>query len=212
MSNNTITLYTADAPNPHVVDMFVRLAGIDINTVRFDLETGENRSDEFLAINPSGQVPLLLLEDGTSITEVPAICEYLAEVFPNSNLSFMGNNAVERAQIRMWFRKIDLSICEPLENSFRFSLWADYFKDKIFVSESAASGLREQCEYGLAQLNTHLQTSSYIVGNVLSLVDVFLFAMLRYFKGVGFILAKENKQVSAWYQLVEQELGPEVID
>lgn len=206
-----ITLYTADAPNPHIVDIFVRLAGIDINEIRFDLDSGENRSQEFLAKNATGQVPLLELECGTCITEVPAICEYLAEAFPEANLASMGNTAVERAEIRMWLRKIDLAVCEPMENSFRFSLWADYFKDKIFVSESAAPGLREQCEYGLVELNKHLADKQYIAVQRLSFVDIFLFAMLRYFFAVGFELSSNNAHVHSWYQRIESELGDDII-
>ena len=208
---NNITLYTADAPNPHVVDMFVRLAGIELDTVRFDLEAGDNRSPEFLAINPTGQVPLLRLQDGTCITEVPAICEYLTEIYPNANTAVMGSNAVERAQIRMWFRKIDLAICEPMENSFRFSVWADYFRDKIFVSESAAPGLAEQCQYGLKQLNQQLVNQHYIVADKLSFVDVFLFAMLYYFRPLGLKIDADNQHVLDWYQRVEAELGPGII-
>src|SRR3546814_1782736 len=55
-----------------------------------------------------------LLDDGSVLTEITAICEYLEERFPDPAL--IGTTAEERAKTRMWTRRVDLKICEPLTN------------------------------------------------------------------------------------------------
>ena len=74
---------------------------------------GANRQDEYLAKNPGGQLPCLQADDGTYIAEITAICEYLDEV--GGGESLIGNTAEEKAVTRMWTRRVDLNICEPLQ-------------------------------------------------------------------------------------------------
>ena len=57
-------LYNSIGPNPHVVRMFISELGIDIETIEVDLMSGENRQEDHLARNPSGQMPALELDDG----------------------------------------------------------------------------------------------------------------------------------------------------
>src|SRR3546814_13736067 len=65
-------------------------------------------------VNPAGQTPALELDDGSILTEITAICEYLEERFPAPIL--IGATPEERAVTRMWTRRVDLKICEPLTN------------------------------------------------------------------------------------------------
>ena len=74
---------------------------------------------KLISINPAGQLPCLQTDDGQIIAEVTAICEYLDEI--GSGPSLIGATAEERAITRMWTRRVDLNICEPLLNGFRYS-------------------------------------------------------------------------------------------
>jgi glutathione S-transferase len=70
-------------PNPKTVRMFIAergITGIPVQTV--DLRGGENRQPPYLAKNPAGQCPTLQLDDGSYLTEITAICEYLDEIAP----------------------------------------------------------------------------------------------------------------------------------
>ena len=69
-------------PNPHVVRMFMAERGIEIPMEEIDIRAGENRQDPYLGTNPAGQSPCLVLDDGSVVTEITAICEYLDEKFP----------------------------------------------------------------------------------------------------------------------------------
>ena len=119
--------YNSLGPNPQVVRMFAAESGMTLNTVEVDLMAGENRQDDYLVRNPAGQLPCMELDDGSHISEILAICEYLDEM--NSGGTLIGDTPEERANTRMWTRRIDLNICEPLANGFRFSEGIDLFRD-----------------------------------------------------------------------------------
>ncbi|MEJ2274690.1 MAG: glutathione S-transferase N-terminal domain-containing protein, partial [Woeseiaceae bacterium] len=69
------------APSPRRVRIFLAEKGIDLETVEVDLASGEQFSDEFRAVNPDCVVPALELDDGTCLSEVIAICQYLEEQY-----------------------------------------------------------------------------------------------------------------------------------
>ena len=110
-------LYDSIGPNPRVVRIFMAERGIEVPKTTIDLRGGENRQAPYLAKNPAGQMPCLELEDGEVIAEITAICEYLDEITPGPSL--IGATAQQRAECRMWTRRIDLNIVEPMLNGFR---------------------------------------------------------------------------------------------
>src|SRR5262245_61442392 len=111
-------LFQSIGPNPRAVKIFVAEKGLDIPRVEVDLPAGENRQPPHLSRNPSGQTPTLELDDGVCLAEITAICEYLEEKKPNPPL--IGSTPEERAETRMWTRRVDIRICEPMANGFRF--------------------------------------------------------------------------------------------
>ncbi len=92
-------LYNSIGPNPHVVRMFAAEKGVDLELEEVDLMGGENRQENFLKLNPSGQLPCLEADDGSRIAEITAICEYLDEV--GSGPSLIGETPEARANTRM---------------------------------------------------------------------------------------------------------------
>jgi glutathione S-transferase len=135
-----VKFYNSVGPNPRVVRMFLAEKGLTIPVREVDLMAGENRKPEHLARNPHGQMPALELDDGGFVSEIVAICEYLEDKNPDPPL--IGASPEEKAQCRMWTRRIDLNICEPLANGFRFSLGLRLFKDRVLCIPEAADGLK----------------------------------------------------------------------
>jgi glutathione S-transferase len=74
--------HSASSPNSRRVRIFLAEKGLSIPLVTVDLGKAEQHSDAYRAINPRRVVPALMLEDGTAIGEVPAICRYIEEVHP----------------------------------------------------------------------------------------------------------------------------------
>ena len=112
--------YDSVGPNPRFVRIFAAERGVELPSTKIDLRGGENRQSAYMTKNPMGQTPALELADGSVLTEITAICEYLDEIAP-SGRSLIGANAQERAETRMWTRRIDLNIIEPMLSGFRYA-------------------------------------------------------------------------------------------
>lgn len=94
------------APNPRRVRVFAAEKGIALDTVQVNIRAGEQFEDSFRAINPNCTVPVLVLDDGTSLTDSFAICRYLEELQPDPPL--FGRDAREKALVEMWQRRVEL--------------------------------------------------------------------------------------------------------
>jgi glutathione S-transferase len=107
------------APSPRRVRIFLSEKGISVPTVQVDLRDGEQFTPAFRAINPDCTVPVLELDNGTTITDILAICRYFEELNPDPPL--MGQNAEERAVIASWLRRIEWDGCYAAMDLFRNS-------------------------------------------------------------------------------------------
>ncbi|NOG69551.1 glutathione S-transferase family protein [Roseicella sp. DB1501] len=176
-------LYDSIGPNPRVVRMFMAERGIEIPRTTVDLLGGENRRGPYLAKNPSGQLPCLELDDGTVLAEVTAICEYLDETAPGTSL--IGATPEQRAETRMWVRRIDLNILEPMGNGFRYSDGLKMFQSRIRCIPQAAEDLKLLAQEKLAWLDRLIEGRRFICGERLTLADILLFCFLDFGKKVG---------------------------
>lgn len=187
-------LFNSVGPNPHVVRMFIAELELDIETVEVDLMGGENRKEAHLQRNPSGQCPALETDDGNFIAEITAICEYLDEL--SSQGSLIGETPKERAETRMWVRRIDLQIIEPLTNGFRYSEGYDLFKDRLRLIPQAADELKTLCQERLTWLDSQLEGKQFICGDRFSLADIMLYCFLKFGIKVGQPLNANNKNIT----------------
>jgi glutathione S-transferase len=171
-------LYNSIGPNPRVVRMFAAEKGIDLPRQEVDLMGGENRREDYVAINPSGTLPALRLDNGAVLSEITAICEYLDEVRPSPPL--VGTTKEERAETRMWVRRIDLLYVENLANGFRYSQGQKLFAGRIRLIPQAADDLKLKAAEALAWLDKQLAGHTYVCGERMTLADIMLFCFLDF--------------------------------
>jgi len=190
--------YNSIGPNPHVVRMFMAEKGLTIPSQDVDLRAGDNRKPEHLARNPHGQMPALELDDGTFISEILAICEYLEDTNPNPPM--IGSNPKEKAEARMWTRRVDLNICEPLTNGFRFGEGEPFFKHRIVTVPEASPGLKKIAQDRIKWLDGQLAGKEFLCGSRLTIADIHLFCFLDFGATVGQPLVQDNKNIVAWYE------------
>lgn len=190
-------LYTSIGPNPRVVRMFLAEKGVEIPMETVDLMAGDNRKAAHLARNPAGQMPTLEADNGAMIAEITAICEYIEEKHPNPPL--IGKTPEERAVTRMWTRRVDLNVCEPMANGFRFSEGLPLFQSRITVIPEAAAGLKKVAAEKLAWLDGLIAGRDFLAGNTISLADILLFCFVDFGGQVGQPLSADNKNLAAWY-------------
>jgi glutathione S-transferase len=190
-------LYDSIGPNPRVVKMFMAEKGIDIPRLTVDLMAGENRQPAHVARNPGGQMPTLELDDGRYLAEVTAICEYLEEKHPNPPL--IGTNAEERAMTRMWTRRVDLYIVEPMLTGFRAAEGYALFKDRMRLLPQAAADLKVLAQEKITWLDGLIGGRDFIAGDRCTLADILLFCTLDFGATVGQPLNRSNTNVAAWF-------------
>jgi glutathione S-transferase len=190
-------LYNSVGPNPRMVRMFMAERGATAELVRVDLRGAENRREAFLEKNPTGTLPALELDDGTVLSEITAICEYIDEVTPGPSL--IGATPLERAQTRMWTRRIDLNIIEPMTQGYRYSDGLPIFASRMRCIPEAAPALKQIAAEKLAWLDGLMEGHSFVCGDRFSLADILLFAFLDFGAKVGQAFNPELSRIPAWF-------------
>ena len=193
-------LYTGMGPNPRTVRIFMAEKGIELPLEQVDLVGGENRRPPYVDKNAAGQLPCLELDDGSHLAEITAICEYLEELHPDPPL--VGATPEERAKTRMWTRRIDLNIIEPMANGFRYAEGLSLFVDRIHVIPQAADDLKEIAREKLAWLDGLIEEREFIAGDRFSLADIILYAFLEFGASVGQNLDSKLENLPGWYTRV----------
>lgn len=193
-------LYESIGPNPRVVTMFVAEKGVEIERRSLDIMKGENRSGPYLDVRPAGTTPALVLDDGSTIAETIAICEYLDELHPEPAL--IGTTPEERARTRMWVRRIDLTVTEPMTMGFRAAEGRPMFEPRMRVIRAdAADELKAMAVDGLKAIEAEIG-DEWIVGDRFTLADIALFAFVEFGNMVGQPLPGDLPKLAAWHARV----------
>lgn len=191
-------LYDSIGPNPHVVRMVAAEKGLSLETVKIDLMGGENRQPAYVAKNPTGGLPALELADGTVISEVLVIAEYLEELHPAPPL--IGTTPAERAETRMWTRRIDLGIVEPMTTGFRANEGRPLFESRMkLVGKEAGAELKALARDRLVWLDGQLAGRTWVCEERFTLADILLYAFLKFGAQVGQPIPEEAGWITAWF-------------
>ena len=156
---------------------------------------GSTRTPAFLALNPAGQVPLVVLEDGRALAQSNAIMLHLAE-----GSALIPADPYDRARMFEWLFWEQYSH-EPYIAVARFRM--------RYLGEDAASldpKIVTRGEAALARMEQALGGGGFLVGRALTLADVSLVAYTRVAHEGGFDL-HAYPAVAAWVGRVERELG-----
>ena len=189
-------VYDSFGPNPRALRMFLLEKGLEFPKVDVDLMGAENRRAPYTDKNPGGQVPALELDDGRVLGETVAIFEYLEEKHPRPPL--VGSTAEERAETRMWQRRIELKITEHLYNGFRFAEGVELFRPRMRVLPEAADGLKATARDNLAWLDALLKDKTFVAGDRFTIADIILYCALDFGASVGQPLDAALTNVAAW--------------
>ena len=189
-------LYDSFGPNPRAVRMFLLEKGLTLPSVPVDLLGGENRRPPYTDRNPGGQVPALELDDGRTIAETVAIFEYLEDTHPAPPL--VGTTPAEKAETRMWTRRVELQITEHLYNGFRYAEGIELFRARMRVLPEAADGLKAIVRDKLAWLDGLMAGKRWVAGDRFTIADIVLYAALDFGSTVGQPLDPGRATLGAW--------------
>jgi len=195
-----VKLIEGFGPNPRAVRWFLLEKGIELPREEIDVVAGENRQPPYLDRNPAGQLPALALDDGRVIGETVAIFEYLEERHPEPPL--VGGTPEDRAEARMWQRRVELNVTEHLYNGFRYGEGLSLFQSRMRCLPEAADGLKQKARDGLAWLDGLLAGKDWIAGERFTMADIILACALDFGASVGQPLDPALANVGAWWQRI----------
>lgn len=190
------------APSPRRVRVFMAEKNISIETIQVDLATGEQFSDAYKAITPLSEVPLLVLDDGTTISQVNAICQYLEDIYPQNPL--YGRTPLERAQVESANSQIHMNGFMAVAEAFRNA--TPGLKNRAMPGPNDYAQIPELAERGLlrldhffASLEQHLADSQFIVGDYFSIADISAMICIDFAKWVKKPIPENFEYLKRWH-------------
>jgi len=170
--------------SPHIA---LNEAGLSYELVRVDTKTKKTETGaDYLAINPKGYVPALQLDDGSVLTEGPAIVQYVADLKPEAKLA-PANGTLARYRLQELLGYINSEIHKSFSPLFKPDTPADY-KPIVLANLNMRIGL----------LADQLQDKPFLLGDQFSVADAYLFTVLGWTKHVGI-------DMSQWPKLVDYQ-------
>ncbi|MBC7370210.1 MAG: glutathione S-transferase N-terminal domain-containing protein [Bdellovibrionaceae bacterium] len=159
-----IDFYSANTPNVQKVHIMLEELGLPYKLHPVDLKANQQKSPEFLAINPNGKVPAIVDNEGTygrkiSIFESGAILFYLAE----KTRHFMGENDFDRAQVMSWVM-FQMSGIGPIFGNFNYG--------KSNNIPPMATRFEVEGTRVMEVMNKQLAQNEYLAGNFYSIADI----------------------------------------
>ncbi len=193
------------APNPRRVRVFLAEKGLDIPKTEVSIIDGDNLKPEYLKVNPRGLLPVLELDDGNRIDETIAICRYIEETHPEPNL--MGRDALEKAQIESWQRRMEFDGLNPTGEMFRNSFEA--FKNRGLPGLQNVKAIPELASRGRAGVNrfyerleTRLADSAYVAGDRFSIADITGLCVVDFASFAKLNIPENNSHTRRWHEKI----------
>jgi glutathione S-transferase len=183
------------APNPRRVRIFLAEKGISMPFVHVPMRQGAHKSAEFMEKNSLGQVPVLELDDGSTLSESIAICRYLEELHPAPAL--FGNDAWQRARVEMWMRRIEFALLSRIGavwiNTHKYTahLGTQY---KDFGEASRLRSLK-----AMHWLNDELSGREFLATDCFSMADIVALTTLDFATFIGIETPAELTHLHAWH-------------
>jgi glutathione S-transferase len=186
------------APNPRRVRMFLAEKAISLPMVQIQLRRGAHKEPEFLAKNSLGQVPVLELDDGSTLSESIAICRYLEELHPTPAL--FGGDAWQRAQVEMWMRRIEFALMSRIG-----AVWVNTHKFTAHLGtqyKDYGEASRERSVKAMRWLNEELAGKEFIANDHFSMADIVALTTLDFATWIGLETPTELEHWHAWHARV----------
>ncbi len=195
----------AASPNARRVRIFIAEKGLQIETQPIDMMAGENRQPEYIEKNPLGKMPVLELDDGTCITEVLAICQFLEELQPEPAL--IGQTAEQRAIAMMWTLKIEQHGLMACRDAFRN--FAKGLKHNALTGPVQYDQIPELAERGrkgvlvfLERLEQRLAQSEFVAGDYFSIGDIATLVLVDFAGWIKISVPEDAENLQRWYDSV----------
>ncbi len=174
--------------NGYKVRLLLAMIDVPYEYKAYDILKSETRTAEFLKLNPNGRIPVLILDDGTTLPESNAILNYLA-----AGTAFLPTDRLHHAQVLQWMFFEQYSH-EPNIATLRF--WT-HLPSLDAVQKAQIPGKRANGIAALTLMNDHLGGHDWLVAGTPTIADIALFAYTHVADEGGFTMA-DFPAVEAW--------------
>ncbi|MET0333003.1 MAG: glutathione S-transferase family protein [Rhizobacter sp.] len=193
-------LYNAPipAPNPRRVRIFLAEKGVSIPLEDVSIRDRAHKAPEFKQKNSLGQLPVLELDNGTHLSESVSICRYLEELHPTPAL--FGNNAVERAHVDMWIRRIEMTVMTPVG-----AVWVHthpYTSRLGTQYKDYGESNRERYAKALQWFDRELEGREFVTGSTYTMADIIAVVAIDFATFVGLPMTTDTPHLAAWHTRV----------
>jgi len=188
------------APNPRRVRIFLAEKGMAVPMEKIDLGALQHKSAEFTAINPLQRVPVLVLDDGTVITESIAICRYFEGLRPQPPL--FGRGAMEEALVEMWNRRVELNFYAAVSAVFRH-LHPAMRELENQIPEWGEANKPRVADF-LALLNRELKDRMFVAGDHYSVADITTLVAVDLMKPAKLAMPEGMVNIQRWHAQVSE--------
>jgi glutathione S-transferase len=181
------------APNPTRVRVYLREKGIALEEVSVNLREGEQKSEQHLARNRFGNLPVLELDDGSHLTESLAIIEFLEELHPNPPM--IGTDPKTRAQVRSLERVIELGVLSPIARIVHATNSPLGRPPNPAIAQDARAAL----PIALGPLDERIADHPFVAGAAPTIADCTLFAALNFGRFFGVEPDPSYSNIGRWF-------------
>jgi glutathione S-transferase len=183
-------------PNARRVRIFLAEKGITVPMTPVDLGKKDHKSEAFTKLNPLQRVPVLVLDDGTVLTESIAICRYFEELHPTPPL--FGTGAKGKALVEMWQRRLEWELYIQIGHAFRHLHPAMAGYEVPQVAEWGHANQERALRY-MTQLDADLAGREFIAGDAFSVADITGLIALDFAKAAKIEISPELDNIRRWH-------------
>jgi len=195
---------SAWAPSPRRVRIYLVEKNISVEYVSIDLRQNEQLDPAYLAINPRGVVPALVLDDGEVICESTAICRYFEALHPEPPL--FGTDPLSIARIEAWTRQIESDGYAAAVYAFRNSkpqMEGRALPGKLPPTSIIPDLVERAAIMWRAFINaleTRLGESSWIAGDAFSFADITALVTIDFAARSGLTVSDGHRALKKWHE------------
>jgi glutathione S-transferase len=178
-----LTLYYAPGTCALASHLALEYAGADYETVRVDFSSQQQRSPEYLRLNPKGRVPSLATDRGV-LTETPALLQYISQLFPDAKLAPL-DDPFQLARMNEFNSYICSTVHVAHAHRMRGYRWAD--------GEPAIDAMKRKVPQNIAEcfalIEREMLKGPWVLGERFSVCDPYLFTLAGWMKADGVEMA-----------------------
>jgi len=198
--------HSPKAVNPERTFNFLKAKGKlgEVEIVEISIMKQEHKSPKYRELSPFSQVPVLVLDDGTTITESRAICTFFEGLFPEPNL--MGATPLEKAQIEMWDRRIEFMMMA------QFAVWFRNAHPMMAPLENpqlpdAASKAETNVKKFAKRLDQHLDGRDWVASDRFTIADITFYLTCGFCSVMGWKPHQEFEHIGRVREAVKARLA-----